>query len=205
MQLEIEEAALKKETDKLSHGRLEDIQEELARLRDEYAQMKSKWENEKQDIGKVQRLREEIEHIGAEIVKAEREYDLNRAADTSAHTQVKAGLAQLEQDEAQSQSYYLRDRVTGRNRALWDWTGIPVSKLMEGDREKLLRLPELLHQRGGTAEAVQLVSDAIWLPCGHIGCQPAYRSFLFLGPPAWVKPNWPWPKRCLTTTFADTH
>ncbi|MGI6670187.1 MAG: ATP-dependent chaperone ClpB [Christensenellales bacterium] len=189
MQLEIEEAALKKETDKLSHGRLEDIQEELARLRDEYAQMKSKWENEKQDIGKVQRLREEIEHIGAEIVKAEREYDLNRAAELTYGTlpKLKQELAQLEQDEAQSgKATYLRDRVTEEEiaRIVGRWTGIPVSKLMEGDREKLLRLPELLHQRVvGQHEAVQLVSDAILR--SRAGISDANRpigSFLFLGP-----------------------
>ncbi|MGI6652619.1 MAG: ATP-dependent chaperone ClpB [Christensenellales bacterium] len=189
MQLEIEEAALKKETDKLSHGRLEDIQEELARLRDEYAQMKSKWENEKQDIGKVQRLREEIEHIGAEIVKAEREYDLNRAAELTYGTlpKLKQELAQLEQDEAQSgKATYLRDRVTEEEiaRIVGRWTGIPVSKLMEGDREKLIRLPELLHQRVvGQHEAVQLVSDAILR--SRAGISDANRpigSFLFLGP-----------------------
>jgi ATP-dependent Clp protease ATP-binding subunit ClpB len=189
MQLEIEEAALKKETDKLSHGRLEDIQEELARLRDEYAQMKSKWENEKQDIGKVQRLREEIEHIGAEIVKAEREYDLNRAAELTYGTlpKLKQELAQLEQDEAQSgKATYLRDHVTEEEiaRIVGRWTGIPVSKLMEGDREKLLRLPELLHQRVvGQHEAVQLVSDAILR--SRAGISDANRpigSFLFLGP-----------------------
>lgn len=189
MQLEIEEAALKKETDKLSQGRLEDIQEELARLREDYAQMKAKWENEKKDIGKVQHLREEIERIGAEVVKAERSYDLNRAAELTYGTlpKLKQELAQLEQDEAQgTKATYLRDRVTEEEiaRIVGRWTGIPVSKLMEGDREKLLRLPEILHQRVvGQDDAVNLVSDAILR--SRAGISDANRpigSFLFLGP-----------------------
>ncbi|NLB38227.1 MAG: AAA family ATPase, partial [Clostridiales bacterium] len=128
MQLEIEEAALKKETDKLSQGRLEDIREYLARLRVDYAQMKANWENEKKGIGKVQHLREEIERIGAEVVKAERSYDLNRAAELTYGTlpKLKQELAQLEQDEAQgTKATYLRDRVTEEEiaRIVGRWTG----------------------------------------------------------------------------------
>ena len=189
MQLEIEEAALKKETDRLSQGRLADLQEELAQLREEYAQMKAKWENEKQDIGKVQKLREEIERINADIAVAERHYDLNKAAELK-YGELPRLTQQLQESEAQEseleKATYLRNKVTDEEiaRIVGRWTGIPVTKLMESDREKLLRLPEMLHQRVvGQEEAVQLVSDAILRSRAGISDEARpIGSFLFLGP-----------------------
>jgi len=189
MQLEIEEAALKKETDRLSQGRLKDLQEELAQLREEYAQMKAKWENEKQDIGKVQKLREEIERINTEIALAERNYDLNKAAQLK-YGELPQLTQQLQESEAQEseleKATYLRNKVTDEEiaRIVGRWTGIPVNKLMESDREKLLRLPEALHGRVvGQDEAVQLVSDAILRSRAGISDEARpIGSFLFLGP-----------------------
>ena len=189
MQLEIEEAALKKETDRLSQGRLQDLQEELAQLRGEYAQMKAKWENEKQDIGKVQKLREEIERVNAEIAVAERNYDLNKAAQLK-YGELPQLTQQLKDSEAQESALekatYLRNKVTDEEiaRIVGRWTGIPVTKLMESDREKLLRLPEMLHRRVvGQEEAVQLVSDAILRSRAGISDEARpIGSFLFLGP-----------------------
>ncbi len=189
MQLEIEEAALKKETDAMSRTRLEDLQEELAQLRDEYAQMKAKWENEKQDIGKVQKLREEIERVNADIALAERGYDLNKAAQLK-YGELPRLQQQLLESEAQEgrleKATYLRDKVTEEEiaRIVGRWTGIPVNKLMESDREKLLRLPEALHERVvGQEEAVQLVSDAILRSRAGISDEARpIGSFLFLGP-----------------------
>lgn len=189
MQMEIEEAALKKETDKLSMGRLEDLQKELSELRSQYAQMRSKWENEKDEIGKVQKLREEIEQVGADIVQAERSYDLNRAAELKYGSlpKLKKELEVLENSESlQERTTYLRDKVTEEEiaRIVGRWTGIPVTKLMEGDREKLLRLPEQLHKRVvGQEEAVQLISDAILRSRAGISDEARpIGSFLFLGP-----------------------
>ena len=189
MQLEIEEAALKKENDRLSKGRLEDLQQELAGLRDDYAQMTAKWENEKSEIGKIQKLREEIERVNAEITKAERSYDLNAAA------QLKYGdlprlqqqLKELEARESgQEKTVYLRDKVTEDEiaRIVARWTGIPVTKLLESDREKLLSLPETLHRRVvGQDEAIALVSDAILRSRAGISDEARpIGSFLFLGP-----------------------
>ena len=190
MQLEIEEAALKKETDKLSKEHLEDIQRELAELRANFNEMKAKWENEKQAIGKVQQLREEIERTNAEIAKAESAYDLNKAAELK-YGKLPQLTAELEREEKLAESgahdaTYLHDRVTEEEiaRIVARWTGIPVSRLMEGEREKLLRLPEILHQRViGQDEAVDRVSDAILR--SRAGIQDPNRpigSFLFLGP-----------------------
>ncbi len=189
MQLEIEEAALEKESDRLSKGRLEDLRLELAELRDQYAQMTAKWENEKQEIGKTQKLREQIEQVNARIAQAERNYDLNAAA------QLKYGdLPRLQQELAQQEAaegekgkaIYLRDRVTDDEiaRIVGRWTGIPVSKLLESDREKLLALPETLHRRVvGQDEAIQLVSDAILRSRAGISDEARpIGSFLFLGP-----------------------
>ncbi len=189
MQLEIEEAALKKESDRLSKGRLEDLQQELAGLRDDYAQMTAKWENEKSDIGRIQKLREEIERVNADITKAERSYDLNAAA------QLKYGdlprlQQQLREQEAreseQEKAVYLRDKVTEDEiaRIVARWTGIPVTKLLESDREKLLTLPETLHRRVvGQDEAITLVSDAILRSRAGISDEARpIGSFLFLGP-----------------------
>jgi ATP-dependent Clp protease ATP-binding subunit ClpB len=190
MQLEIEEAALKKETDKLSREHLEEIQRELAELRASFSEMKAKWENEKSAIGKVQQLREEIERANAEIAKAESAYDLNRAAELK-YGRLPQLITELEREEKRAESdakdaTYLHDRVSEEEiaRIVARWTGIPVSRLMEGEREKLLRLPEILHQRViGQDEAVDRVSDAILR--SRAGIQDPNRpigSFLFLGP-----------------------
>ena len=190
MQLEIEEAALKKETDKLSKEHLEEIQRELAELRASFNEMKAKWENEKSAIGKVQSLREEIERTNAEISKAESAYDLNKAAELK-YGKLPQLTAELEREEKLAETgvheiTYLHDRVTEEEiaRIVARWTGIPVSRLIEGEREKLLRLPQILHQRViGQDEAVDRVSDAILR--SRAGIQDPNRpigSFLFLGP-----------------------
>ena len=151
MQHEIEEAALKKEDDALSRERLSVIQKELADMREQFNAMKARWENEKNSIGKVQKLREEIEHMGGEIAEAERNYDLNRAAELKYGKlpQLQKELAEQEKiaEEAKSDSTLLRDKVTEEEiaRIVARWTGIPVSKLMEGEREKLLHLDDTLH------------------------------------------------------------
>jgi ATP-dependent Clp protease ATP-binding subunit ClpB len=189
MQLEIEEAALKKESDRLSRGRLTGLQKELSGLKENYTQMNAKWENEKTGIEKTQKLRGEIERINSDIAKAERSYDLNTAA------QLKYGdlprlqheLAKLEgQEGEQEKATYLRDKVTEDEiaRIVARWTGIPVARLMESDRKKLLSLPETLHRRVvGQDEAIQLVSDAILRSRAGISDEARpIGSFLFLGP-----------------------
>ncbi len=189
MQLEIEEAALTKENDKLSAEHLSDIRKELARERDEFSKLKAKWENEKDAIKNVQKLRGEIEQLNAEMEKAEREYDLNRAAELKYGKlpKLKEALAEAEEASEKGKSEgLLRDRVTEEEiaRIVARWTGIPVAKLMEGEREKLLHLEEILHERViGQDEAVTAVADAILRtraglkdPTKPIG------SFLFLGP-----------------------
>ncbi len=190
MQHEIEEAALKKEDDSLSRERLSVIQKELADMREQFNSMKARWENEKNSIGKVQKLREEIEHMGSEIAEAERNYDLNRAAELKYGKlpQLQRELAEQEKiaEEAKSDSTLLRDKVTEEEiaRIVARWTGIPVSKLMEGEREKLLHLDDTLHQRViGQDEAVEKVCEAILR--SRAGIQNPNRpigSFLFLGP-----------------------
>jgi ATP-dependent Clp protease ATP-binding subunit ClpB len=190
MQLEIEEAALKKETGAPSREQLEQLQRELADHREQFAEMKARWEREKGAIGAVQKLREEIEQVNAEIELAQRQYDLNRAAELK-YGRLPQLTAQLEQEEAlaeknKSASTLLRDRVTEDeiSRIVSRWTGIPVTRLMEGEREKLLRLEEILHRRViGQDEAVSLVSQAILR--GRAGISDPNRpigSFLFLGP-----------------------
>lgn len=191
MQLEIEENALKKETDNLSKSHLEEIRKELAGLRDNFNQMKAKWENEKDSIGKVQKIREEIEQVNAEIEKAQNEYDLNRAAELK-YGRLPALKEELEKSEKEAESAekgknrLLRDKVTEAEIAgiVAKWTGIPVSKLVEGEREKLLHLEDILHERVvGQDEAVTKVSDAILR--SRAGIQDPNRpigSFLFLGP-----------------------
>ena len=190
MQLEIEEAALKKEEDSLSKAQLDEVQKELAEQRDQFNTMKARWEAEKEAIGKVSALREEIERVNAEIEQAERTYDLNRAAE------LKDGeLPKLKQElekeetvaeESKSENSLLRDKVTEEEiaRIVGRWTGIPVSKLMEGEREKLLHLEDVLHERViGQDEAVKKVSEAILR--SRAGIQDPNRplgSFLFLGP-----------------------
>ena len=190
MQHEIEEAALKKEDDALSRERLSVIQKELADMREQFNAMKARWENEKNSIGKVQKLREEIEHMGGEIAEAERNYDLNRAAELKYGKlpQLQKELADQEKiaEEAKSDSTLLRDKVTEEEiaRIVARWTGIPVSKLMEGEREKLLHLDDTLHERViGQDEAVEKVCEAILR--SRAGIQNPNRpigSFLFLGP-----------------------
>lgn len=189
MQLEIEEAALKKETDKLSVEHLEEIRKELSEYRDSFNEMKLKWENEKSSINKVQHIREEIDSVNAEIEKAQNNYDLTKAAELKYGKlpQLKKELEEAEkQDEAKVKATLLRDKVTDDEiaRIVARWTGIPVSKLVESERDKLLSLDKILHQRViGQDEAVQKVSDAILR--SRAGIQDPDRpigSFLFLGP-----------------------
>ena len=189
MQHEIEEAALKKETDAISQAHLAEVQKELAEYRSRFNEMKARWENEKSSIGRVQSLREEIESVNAEIETAERAYDLNRAAELKYGRlpQLKKQLEEAENDENhQSETTLLRDCVTEEEiaRIVARWTGIPVARLMEGEREKLLRLEEILHERViGQDEAVKRVSEAILR--SRAGIQDPNRpigSFLFLGP-----------------------
>ena len=191
MQHEIEVAALKKDTDPLTQEHLKDIRKELADLRSQFKEMKARWENEKQAIGKVQKLREEIEQVNAEIEKAERSYDLNKAAEYKYGKlpELQKQLAEEERiaEEGQSSTTnLLRDKVTEEEIAkiVGRWTGIPVSKLMESEREKLLHLADILHERViGQDEAVQKVSEAILR--SRAGIQDPNRpigSFFFLGP-----------------------
>ena len=190
MQLEIEEAALKKETDALSQEHLQELQKELAELRSQFKEMKVKWENEKEAIGKVQKLREEIDQDNGEIEKAERSYDLNKLAELK-YGRLPALQKELQEEEriaeeGQSNASLLHDKVTEEEIAkiVGRWTGIPVSKLMEGERDKLLRLEDILHQRViGQDEAVEKVTEAILR--SRAGIQDPDRpigSFLFLGP-----------------------
>ena len=190
VQLEIEEAALKKENDNISQEHLAEIQKELAELRDKFSGMKAKWENEKSDISAVQKLREEIESVSKDIDKAEREYDLNKAAELKYGKlpQLRKELSELEQKAEKDigDDRLLRDKVTEDEIAkiVCRWTGIPVSKLMEGEKEKVLGLEGLLHKRViGQDEGVTKVTEAIIRskagikdPTKPIG------SFLFLGP-----------------------
>ena len=190
MQYEIEEADIKKENDKLSQEHLEDIQKELAQMRERLAEMKAKWENEKSGINKVQSLRKEIERLGGEIEAAKREYNLNKAAELQYGKlpQLQAELEKEEKiaEEQKSSSSLLRDKVTEEEiaRIIARWTGIPVAKLMEGERSKLLGMEDILHKRViGQNEAVEKVSEAILR--SRAGIQDPNRpigSFLFLGP-----------------------
>ena len=190
VQHEIEEAALKKEDDKISAEHLKEVQKELAQMREKFNAMKAKWENEKNAITKVQKLREDIEQVNAEIAKAEREYNLNKAAELK-YGKLPQLQKELEEEEviaekAKSGDSLLRDKVTEEEiaRIICRWTGIPVSKLMEGEREKLLNLENILHNRViGQNEAVEKVSEAILR--SRAGIQDPNRpigSFLFLGP-----------------------
>ncbi|MDE6776906.1 MAG: AAA family ATPase, partial [Oscillospiraceae bacterium] len=190
IRLEIEETALKKETDKLSQEHLQEIQKELAELREKFSVMKARWENERTGISKVQKLREEIEQVKADMERAEREYNLNLASELK-YGKLPALQKQLAEQEklaseANMQQSLLRDEVTAEEiaRIICRWTGIPVSKLMEGEREKLLRMEDILHERViGQDEAVTKVSEAILR--SRAGIQSPDRpigSFLFLGP-----------------------
>ncbi len=194
MQLEIEENALKKETDDLSKSHLAEIEKELAEHRARYAEMKAKWENERHSIGKAQKLREELEAANAQLEKAQRTYDLETASKLQ-YGKIPELKKQIEACEKQentgagmrsNENTLLRDRVTEEeiSRIVARWTGIPVSKLVEGEREKLLRLADSLHERViGQDEAVQAVADAILRSrAGIADPNRPIGSFLFLGP-----------------------
>ena len=188
-QLQIEQVSLKKETDALSQSRLRDLEKELAELQDKFHSMKAKWENEKNAIGKVQSLREQIEQTNAAIEKAQREYDLNKAAELK-YGKLPQLQKQLEEEEkiaaAKKEDSLLRDRVTDEEiaRIVARWTGIPVEKLVEGEREKLLHLDDVLHKRViGQDEAVTKVSEAILRSrAGIANPNRPLGSFLFPGP-----------------------
>lgn len=188
MQHEIEEAALKKENSRLSAEHLAEIQKELTEMREQFQEMKARWENEKASIGQVQKLREEIEQVGSQIELAEREYDLDKAAALKYGKlpELQKQLANLEENGGTQEATLLRDKVTEEEiaRIVGRWTGIPVTRLMEGEREKLLHLDKTLHQRViGQDEAVRKVADAIMRSRADI--QDPDRpigSFLFLGP-----------------------
>ena len=189
MQLEIEETALSKEKDEISKQRLVDIQKEKAELKSKFDAMKAKWENEKQAIGKVQKLREEIEQVNAQIEKAERNYELNKAAELK-YGKLPELQKELEKEEEISEKSkedgLLRNKVTEEEIAkiISRWTGIPVAKLMEGEREKILHLDEILHKRViGQDEAVEKVSEAIMRSrAGISDPRRPIGSFMFLGP-----------------------
>ena len=189
IQMEIQEAALKKEEDPLSQGRLEELRKDLAEERDRFNAMKAQWENEKNAIGRVQQLREQIEDLNRQIEAAERNYDLEKAAELK-YGRLPQAQKQLEEEERRAQGNkegnILRDRVTEEEiaRIVERWTGIPVSRLVQGEREKLLNLADTLHKRVvGQDEAVQAVTEAIQR--SRAGIQDPGRpigSFLFLGP-----------------------
>ena len=189
MQLEIEEAALKKESDKLSEERLGKVREELSSLRESFTEMKARWENEKASIGKTQKLREEIEEVGKEIERAEAAYDLTKAAELKYGKlpELKKQLEEAErEDSSRRANSLLRDAVTEEEIAkiVARWTGIPVSKLMEGERDKLLRLEDILHERViGQDEGVEKVAAAILRSrAGIRDPKKPIGSFMFLGP-----------------------
>ncbi|MEA5038957.1 MAG: ATP-dependent chaperone ClpB [Clostridiaceae bacterium] len=190
MQYEIEEAALKKETDQLTQEHLREIQKELADLREDFKAKKARWESEKQAISKVQKLREDIEHVSAELEKAENEYDLNKAAELKYGRlpELRKQLTEQEKlaEETERSATLLHDRVTEGEiaRIIARWTGIPVQRLMESEREKLLHLDETLHHRVvGQDEAVRSVADAILRSRAGIADEgKPIGSFLFLGP-----------------------
>ena len=189
IQHEIEEAALKKETDKLSREHLAEIQRELSDMRDDFNAKKAQWDNEKGAIGKVQKLREELEAASAALEKAQREYDLEKAAELQ-YGRIPELKKALEAEEAAASEgkarSLLRDKVTEEEiaRIIERWTGIPVARLMEGEREKLLHLEDVLHKRVvGQEEAVRLVSEAILRSrAGIADPDKPIGSFLFLGP-----------------------
>ncbi len=188
-QLEIEEAALKKEEDPQSRQRLQQLQKELAESRDTHNSLKARWENEKNSIQRLQQLREQIEDLNRQIEKAEQQYDLEKAAELKFGRlpQVQKALtAEEERTQQSKQGNMLRDRVTEEEiaRIVERWTGIPVSRLVQSEREKLLKLEEILHKRViGQEEAVRAVAEAIQR--SRAGIQDPRRpigSFLFLGP-----------------------
>ncbi len=188
MQLEIEQAALKKEEDELSRSHLQEIEKELSNYRNTYDAMKAKWQKEKDEIGKVQKLREQLDEVNLQIEKAEREYDLNKAAELKygKKPQLLKQIEEAEKDKVKSDNVLLHDRVTEEeiSKIVARWTGIPVSKLMESEKQKLLNLSSVLHERViGQDEAVDKVAEAILR--SRAGIQDPKRpigSFMFLGP-----------------------
>ena len=189
IQLEIEEAALKNESDRLSEGRLEELRRELAEEREKFSAMQAQWENEKDSIGRVQKLREEIEKLGRQIEEAEQNYDLEHAAELKYGRLPEAQKALKEAEQAVQNGKtgsLLRDKVTEDEiaRIIERWTGIPVAKLVEGEKDKILHLEDTLHKRViGQDEAVRVVSEAIMR--SRAGIQDPNRpigSFIFLGP-----------------------
>lgn len=190
MQLEIEEAALKRETDPVSIERLEQLQRELAELKSRFAGMKARWDSEKEAIQSIRKLKEQIEEIHGAIARAERDYDLNKAAELKygklPELEGELKEAETRHTNSKGEQTYLREEVTEEEigRIISRWTGIPLAKLLEGEREKLLRLGEILHQRVvGQEEAVEGVTDAILR--ARAGIKDPKRpigSFIFLGP-----------------------
>ena len=185
MQYEIEEAALKRETDAVSKQNLENTQKELASLREEYAEMKAKWDNEKANIGSVHKIKEEIEAVNAEIERLEREYDLTKLAELK-YGKLPELQKKLSEAQDTSSPSILRDHVTDEEIAkiIGRWTGIPVTRLVESERDKLLNLDKALHSRViGQNEAVIKVTEAIIRSRAGIGDpNRPIGSFLFLGP-----------------------
>jgi len=185
IQMEIEEAALKKEEDPFSQKRLTELQKELAEEKEQFNAMKARWDNEKNTVQRVQQLREQVEDLHRQIQDAEQQYDLERAAELKYGKLPQAQKA-LQAEESKTGDHILRDRITQEEIAqiVQRWTGIPVSKLVESQVNKLLRLDETLHERVvGQDEAVQAVTDAIQR--SRAGIQDPNRpigSFLFLGP-----------------------
>lgn len=190
LQHEIEETVLKKETDKLAVEHLHEVQKELSEMREQFNEMKAKWENEKSAISKVQKLREDIEQCSKDIERAEREYDLNKLAELKygrmADLQKQLAEEEEKAEKSKTKNTLLRDKVTEEEiaRIICRWTGIPVAKLMEGEREKLLHLPDILHERViGQDKAVERVSEAIMRSrAGIANPNQPIGSFLFLGP-----------------------
>ena len=190
LQHEIEETVLKKETDKLAVEHLHEVQKELSEMREQFNEMKAKWENEKSAISKVQKLREDIEQCSKDIERAEREYDLNKLAELKygrmADLQKQLAEEEEKAEKSKTKNTLLRDKVTEEEiaRIICRWTGIPVAKLMEGEREKLLHLPDILHERVICQdEAVERVSEAIMRSrAGIANPNQPIGSFLFLGP-----------------------
>ncbi len=188
MQLEIEETALKKETDHLSQERLQDLQKNLAELHDEFASRKAQWENEKASVDKLSALREEIEQVGRDIAQAQQQYDLNKAAELQYGRlpQLKKELAAAEEQVKSQDLSLVRESVSDDEiaRIISRWTGIPVSKLNESERSKILHLDEVLHKRVvGQDEGVEKVTEAILRSkAGIKDPSKPIGSFLFLGP-----------------------
>ena len=189
LQHEIEETVLKKETDKLAVEHLHEVQKELSEMREQFNEMKAKWENEKSAISKVQKLREDIEQCSKDIERAEREYDLNKLAELKygrmADLQKQLAEEEEKAEKSKTKNTLLRDKVTEEEiaRIICRWTGIPVAKLMEGEREKLLHLPDILHERViGQDEAVDKVAKAIKRTRVQLSKRRRPASFIFVGP-----------------------